>query len=164
MVFDPLAALTRFQATAVSARAERADLTAIGVVLDGRTGSGYSEQAFRHFLALERTRAALSERPLMLLLVSLRRHPDLDTVFTRPVSLALFSALQETVREVDFIGWYREGRIAAAVLAQGVDAPAASASSLVAERVKQTLGSRLPDAVAGRLRVRVLQLGPNRNL
>jgi hypothetical protein len=62
------------------------------------------------------------------------------------------------VREVDFVGWYREGRIAAAVLAQGVrstnDVP-----HLITKRVLLSLRKRLSADRARNLRVRVVRLG-----
>jgi hypothetical protein len=64
------------------------------------------------------------------------------------------------VREVDFVGWYRQGRVAAAVLTQGVDLPDEDAPSRIVERVTRILSERLPHGVAERLRVRVVRLVP----
>ena len=63
------------------------------------------------------------------------------------------------VREVDFVGWYRDGRVAGAVLAQGFEEPGADASCRIVERVTRVLSERVPRSVVGRLRVRVVKLG-----
>jgi hypothetical protein len=115
----------------------------------------YDEKAFRHFLALERKRAEQSSRSFLLLLVSFKKdHRGSATV---PASVAghLFSALEACVREVDFIGWYRDGRVVAAVLTQGAEPPA-GALRPIADRVTGLLDRRLPAQLADRLHVRVI--------
>jgi hypothetical protein len=61
------------------------------------------------------------------------------------------------VREVDFVGWYREGHVAAAVLAQG-DKASSDARQLIAERMRPALRERLLPDEARKLRVRVVRL------
>jgi hypothetical protein len=158
MAFEFFMPLARLHDIAVSSRVDE-DKSAIGVVLEGTTGNVHDEAAFRHFLDLERRRAALVDRPCMLLFVSLRRDSlgsRETTSIPRALSASLFAALEESVREVDLVGWYRQGRIAAVLLTQAVDAPG-SVRSVVTERVKQNLSRRLPE-IAARLRVRVLRL------
>ena len=123
-------------------------------------GNVYEEEAFQHFLAVERMRAERSERPLLLLLVGLRRCPKRGADVPRAVSPALLTGLGLCVREVDFVGWYRQGRVAAAVLTQGLDLPDEDAPSRIVERVTRILSERLPHGVAERLRVRVVRLVP----
>jgi hypothetical protein len=130
-----------------------------GVALEGRDGDVYSEEAFRHFLEVERVRSVRSGRTFFLLLLSLRRCPEQGVRFAPGVAASLLRGLGLCVREVDFIGWYRDGRIAGAVLAQGVEEPGADASRRIVERVTRVLSKRLPRSVAGRLRVRVVTLG-----
>src|SRR5262245_51673016 len=67
--------------------------------LNGRAGDVYDEDAFQHFLAVERTRAQRSQRPLLLLLVSLRGSRTIDEG-PRFVSPALFTGLGLCVREI----------------------------------------------------------------
>ena len=45
--------------------------------------------------------------------------PGRRAKLTDATAAALFRGLGASVREVDFVGWYREGQVAAAVLAQG---------------------------------------------
>lgn len=117
----------------------------------------YSEEAFRYFLGLERKRAERSGRSLLLLLVNLTIDEAGGQAIPPMISAKLFSGLSLCVRDVDFIGWYRSGRVAGAVLTQGADSPALEASEQIGQRVTELLGKRLPAPVAARLQVRVLQ-------
>lgn len=127
-----------------------------GPALDGRPDPAYSEEAFRYFLSLERKRAECSGRSLLLLLVDVKTHPEGSARLSPSVSARLFAALGHTVRDVDFIGWYRDGRVAGAVLTQGADAPASGVSDRIRERVTEVLSDCLPAQIANRLQVRVL--------
>jgi hypothetical protein len=145
---------------AESASRRSAPLTsAFGFALTGRMGEIYDEDAFQHFLDIERTRTKRSERSMVLLLVSLRPCQASGAQIPRAISSRLFEGLSHCVREVDFIGWYREQRVAGAVLAQGCEAPGVGATKRIAERVTTILRRHLPPAVAERLRIRVVQLG-----
>jgi hypothetical protein len=130
--------------------------------LNGREGDVYDEEAFQHFLSVERIRAQRSDRPLLLLLVGLRGSGANDRV-PQSVLPGLFSGLGLCVREIDFVGWYREGRLAGAVLAQGVDLPDREAAHRIVARVTSTLGERLRPSVAKRLRVRIVRIGARPN-
>ena len=120
----------------------------------------YNAETFRHFLTLERSRAARAERAFLLVLVGVRVRPKTGVRVSATESAALFTALGECVRDVDFVGWYREGRVAGAVLTQGVEGPGSHAPTVIGERVSQVLRRRLPVALSQSLRVRVLRLGP----
>lgn len=117
----------------------------------------YSEEAFRYFLGLERKRAERSGRSLLLLLVNLTTDEDGGQAIPAAISSKFFSGLSLCVRDVDFIGWYRHGCVAGAVLTQGADSPALEASEKITQRVTELLRNRLPAPVAARLQVRVLQ-------
>ena len=130
--------------------------------LNGRTGGVYDEEAFQHFFSVERIRAQRSDRPLLLLLVGFRRSTANDEV-PPSVSLGLFTGLGLCVREIDFVGWYRKGRVAGAVLAQGVELPDREASDRIIARVTRTVAEHLPHSVAKRLRVRIVRIGARSN-
>ena len=159
VVFESLLTFSRIQ-TEVRDRAETPSVAADGLVVEGSAGKVYNQKVFRHFLDIERIRAERSDRHFLLLLVSLRKCPDLGVRVPRPVASALFSGLALCVRDIDFIGWYRHERVVGAVLAQGLHAPDSEAPSRIVERVTQTCGGRLPEEVVKRLRVRVVQFGP----
>jgi hypothetical protein len=110
-------------------------------------------------MEIERKRSEISNRPLLLLLVDLkqlrmkkRMHPALAG--------KLFSALWLCLRETDFIGWYREGSVAGAVLTQRAEIAGTDLSRQVRERVIRVMSERLPKAVSDRLQVRIYQLSP----
>jgi hypothetical protein len=118
----------------------------------------YNEAAFRHFLALERKRADRSSRSLLLLLVELSGERPGRASISQAAGESLLTALAACVREVDFIGWYRAGRTIGAVLTQGPDEPASDVSMLIADRVSEAVKGRVPDELADRVHVRILQL------
>jgi hypothetical protein len=120
-------------------------------------GQVYNEAAFRHFLAVDRWRAARSRRSVLLVLAGVQQSPGLDTKLTDATAAALFGVLGGCVREVDFVGWYREGYVAAAVLAQS-SKPSGDGPHLIAERILLALRKRLSGDEARNLRVRVVRL------
>jgi hypothetical protein len=131
------------------------DRCSSGVSLEGRLGQAYNEEAFQYFLAIERTRSERSGRPFLLLLVDLVEQPGVSARIDPMVAPKLFSALWLCLRESDFIGWYREERVAGAVLTELGDGPATEVSCLVGQKIGRVLRERLPSDVARRLRVRV---------
>ena len=133
-------------------------IPAYATLLGRRFARVYNEAAFRHFLAVDRWRAERSSRSFFLILVTIRQSSDPGGKISDATAAALFRGLDACVREVDFIGWFREGRVAAAVLPQGINASGA-VPHLVAARLLPALQERLPAEEAGKLRVRVVRLG-----
>jgi hypothetical protein len=129
-----------------------------GAATEDPTGRSYNEDMFRYFLTLERKRFNRSGRPFLLLLVELRKRSDAVAHFKPEVAEQLFGALGETLRETDFVGWYREGRIAGALLTQPMEGGALNVSETVRDRVGDALCEQLPPQVASRIRLRVYQL------
>jgi hypothetical protein len=123
----------------------------------GVDGQAYNEAAFRHFLAIERRRAEASMQSVLLVLVMIGRDAA-GTSVRDATAAAIFRGLGESVREVDFVGWFREGRVAGAVLAQGTPASTEQARQLMADRVIRTLRKRLRPLLSKQLRVRVVHL------
>ena len=127
----------------------------------GETRTAYNEAAFRHFLAVDRRRAERAKRSLLLILVKLRQDARPAAAFSDHTAVALFAGLGACTREVDFVGWYREGRVAAAVMTQGAYATP-DVLRVVAERTRLALAARLSADQAGNLRLRVIRLGSGR--
>ncbi len=140
--------------TADEAMSERC---ACGVALEGRGGQAYNEAAFRYFLAMERKRSERSGRPVLLLLVDLKDQPGVSAPIDPVLARRLFAGLWGCLRESDFVGWYREGRVAGAVLTESRNRPRTDVARLVSQRVSDALCARVPSGVARRLRVRVYQ-------
>jgi hypothetical protein len=124
----------------------------------GALGRAYNEAAFRYFLSIERKRAERSVRPILVVLVSLRRGSGVAVSFNDHTSAAVFSALAVCLREMDFVGWYREGVVAAAVLALCGDASRDVRHRLF-DRVVGELKQRLSDEQIAFMRVRVVAVG-----
>ena len=78
---------------------------------------------------------------------------------TDATAAALFRGLGASVREVDFVGWYQEGHVPAAVLAQGVKPSDGVAGPSIADRVRGELNKGLTLTELQNLRVRVVRLG-----
>jgi len=142
---------------AVSDMQGESDRCSCGVVLEGRLGLAYNEQAFRYFLSIERKRSERSGCPFLLLLVDLKEQSGVSVRIDPMVAPKLFSALWLCLRETDCIGWYREERVAGAVLTELGDRHPTEVSRLVGQRVSGVLGEGLPANVAPRLQVRVYQ-------
>jgi hypothetical protein len=130
------------------------------LTLDGRLGHAYDEEAFWHFLAIERKRVERSSRSLLLLLITVNRRSGHERVIPPLVAVRLFSALWLCVRDADFTGWYRTGRIAGAVLPQGPGPLRPGVPCQIRQRVVAALIDGLPADAARRLHVRVIDLRP----
>jgi hypothetical protein len=133
-------------------------IPAYATILGRRMARVYNEAAFRHFLAVDRWRAERSSRSFFLILVTIRQSSERGGKIADATAAALFRGLDACVREVDFIGWFREGRVAGAVLPQGANA-SGTVPHLVATRLLPILKQRLPAGEAGKLRIRVVRLG-----
>ena len=127
------------------------------VAVEGRLGQAYNEQAFRYLLAIERKRSERSGCPFLLFLIDLKEPAGASGRLDAMVANHLFSNLWRSLRETDFVGWYREERVAGAVLIELGDRRPTEVSRLIGQRVGARLSERLPSDVARRLRVRIYQ-------
>lgn len=122
----------------------------------GVAGRVYNEAGFRHFLYIELRRAARSGHCLLLILVVVREATGRSVKLTPLAAARIFAALGATVREVDFVGWFRHGYVAAAALVQRAT-PSPEVRQQIARRVNRTLNrDRIPNI--GTTRVRVVTL------
>lgn len=148
----------RLASRANGRRAEAGATPGHSVFLGKDAGHAYNEAAFRHFLVADRRRVARSKRSLLLVLVALRRSPGRLATLTDAAAIAIFRSLSASLRDVDFVGWYRERHVAAAVLEQGADVPE-HVRTLVGERIFPVLQKQLSSHHSSDLRVRVVRLG-----
>jgi hypothetical protein len=118
----------------------------------------YNEAAFHYFLAADRSRVQRSRRSMVLVLVSLRLNPGRSEFLADAMASMLFAGLAACVREIDFIGWYRQDRVAGAVLPQG-EVTSSQLRTLVLNRILTSLKHSLPDDVTRHLHVRVVRFG-----
>jgi hypothetical protein len=122
----------------------------------GAAGRAYNEAAFRHFLDIERKRAEHPAYSVLLVLVSRRLSPGRNATLHHADASALFSALGASVREADFVGWYRENRVAAAVLTY----PSSTAPNVIGRVTGRVIRALETHALDYRsIRVRAVSLG-----
>jgi hypothetical protein len=123
----------------------------------GRLDQAYDEDTFRYFLDLEQKRAVRAGRSCLLVLLDLPMQPGTRAAIDSRLATRLFRGLTVSLRETDFIGWYRHGLVAGAVLTQHAEVNA-EASRAVGDRVHRAVRQQLPSDVAARLHIRVYQL------
>jgi hypothetical protein len=140
----------------VSHGLDTADRCSCGVAVKSRRAHAYNEEAFRYFFTLERQRARRSGRAFLLLLVDLKEHPGARAHLEPRVVPKLFRGLSRCLRETDIIGWYREQRVAGALLTELGDGPGPAISGLLGQRISRVLYEVLPGDTA-RLQVRLYQ-------
>jgi hypothetical protein len=119
--------------------------------------SVYNEEAFHFLLGVERKRFEHSNRPFVLMLVELERRTGRRARIDAAVGARVFTGLASALRDTDVIGWYREERIAGAVLSQLGDASITEVSRQMAERVTRILRNDLTKGIGRRLKVRLYQ-------
>jgi hypothetical protein len=138
------------------------DQSVPGLLLGGdRLDTTYNEETFRYFLSLEEKRADRSSRPLLLMLVELKKEDaGMRVRFEPRIAGELFAVLRACLRETDFVGWYRDGHVAGAVLTHIEDTTEADISAQISQRVGEALRGSLPAHVASRLQVLVHHLSP----
>jgi hypothetical protein len=128
-----------------------------GLAMAGH-GDAYNEEAFHHFLAVERKRSELSGRPFLLLLVEFEKSPGLSSHIDSSLAAQMFSGLGQGLRDTDVIGWYRDNRVAGAVLTDLDEVSEQSVRQQVTRRVSAALRESVSAAVASRVRVCVYEL------
>jgi hypothetical protein len=133
----------------------RSDACACGVAVASRARAAYNEEAFRYFLTIERQRSRRSGRPFLLLLLDLSAPQMMDGRIDPKLVARLLRGLARSVRETDFIGWYREFSVLGAVLTELGESAAADIVQQVTRRLTAVLRDSVPAAIACRLDVRV---------
>jgi hypothetical protein len=131
-------------------------LAAVG----GGAARAYNQEAFHYFLALERHRAERSNRPLTLVLASVTPRLAVHRINDWASAQKLLTGLWLCTRDADFIGWYREGRVAAAVLTQRSPTAPSNMTRHIRTRVTESVRAQLPKSLRQTLRVHVFQLMP----
>jgi hypothetical protein len=131
-----------------------------GFAADEGQANAYNEEAFRYLLGVEERRAERSDRPFLLVLVEMPSEGGTGLRIGPGLARLLFGSLWRSLREADVIGWYREARIAGAVLTDPLVSPSLDVSSIVASRIERGLREDLPPHLSCRLHVRVSRIEP----
>jgi len=145
-----------------SSQEESVDRYSCGFALQEGSGEAYNEEAFQYFLEIERKRSEISNRPFLLMLIEFDKYPtsvnqEIDAV----TAGKLFAILRQCLRETDFIGWYRDRRVAGAVLTQNGEPDRDDLSEVVRWRVNEALERHFPSDGPRGLQVRIYQLSPH---
>ena len=130
---------------------------ACGFTVGGPRHDVYNETAFRFFLDIERERAYAGNQRFILLLVDTGGSVASPMEIDAQTAPRLIGALADCVRETDFVGWFRDGAVAGAVLTQFGESGDAESQQTITARVRRALAARLSASMAPRLRVRVYQ-------
>jgi hypothetical protein len=129
--------------------------SALGPAPEDSTGRAYNEDAFRHLLMIERTRNERSGGCFLLLLVDVEDGAGAAAPLNPKVASVLFDALHSSVRETDFVGWYREGAEIGAVLPQSGEMIGVDLQRTVYMLIDSKLQKRVPKKVAASMRLRL---------
>jgi hypothetical protein len=115
----------------------------------------YSQEAFRYLLESESKRSERSGRFCQILLVHWTDVEGRTVQMDSHVAKTVMTALPRILRETDYIGWYRDGRIVGAVLTVLVQESMAQMSSHIQKRLAEVLQSELSIEENRRIRIRV---------
>jgi hypothetical protein len=124
-------------------------------------GEAQNEKAFQHLMSIEFKRSERSKRSFLLLLLDLEEPSGTNSDIPPQVAVTLFSGLARCLRETDFVGWYRQGRVIGVVLTQSRNVPGSAVSHVVVQKVRQALLGSLPSDVFDRLKVRAYRRPPS---
>jgi hypothetical protein len=132
-----------------------------GFVVRGFSGLIYNEQAFQYLLEIERRRAESTQRPFLLMLIDCGEAARGQLSGGAVTPERLFPIVCRTVRETDFVGWYRQGAILGATLTQDRQDSSSGtkhAGRIVRDRITQALGHGLPSEHVSQLRLRLYEV------
>jgi hypothetical protein len=149
--------LSYIQTSLLEVEMSNAGRNGLNALLECQPGTEYDEDTFLYLLAVERARAERSNRPLRLLFATLEPTPGKPAPIPPASAARLFKGLRLSLRETDVMGWYRQDRVAGAVLSTRADGPGSDMSGLIEQRVGEALRQLLPSRIAGSLRVRVIE-------
>jgi hypothetical protein len=121
----------------------------------GRLSKPYGEQLFHWFLSIEHRRCERSSRPLLLLLADLTPRGGVASRIDPMIAQTLLDSLRSSLRQTDIVGWYRQDRVAGALLAESRNGPGVDVSKAVRQRVIDGLQARLPPELVRQFRLRI---------
>jgi hypothetical protein len=117
----------------------------------------YNEQAFRYLLTSESKRSERSGHSFNILLIYSTDKQGLIVQMDRDVAATVFKALFRTLRETDYIGWYRETHILGGVLTVLGQDSAVEVSVRIQQRVMDILRVAVSVEKNRRLQIRICE-------
>jgi PleD family two-component response regulator len=116
----------------------------------------YNEKAFQSLLASESKRSERSGYSFNILLIYSTDKHGLTVQMDHDMADTVVTALSRTLRETDYIGWYREGRIVGGVLTV-LGHSAVEVSVRIQQRLKEILEVDVSVEKNNRLQIRICQ-------
>ena len=117
----------------------------------------YNQEAFRYLLESESKRSERSGYFCQILLVYRTDAQGRIVQMNSHVAKTVMAALSRSLRETDYIGWYRDGRIVGAVLTVLVQESMAQVSTYLQPRLVEILRAELGVEKTRHLQIRVCQ-------
>jgi hypothetical protein len=117
----------------------------------------YNEEAFQYFLALEGRRTEATGQAFLLVLVDRNARDPRGQRIDPTTAARLFRGLMGCLRETDFVGWYREGHVAGAVLTEFREGLPTGIADVIRRRVLEMLDRQFPRRVAHGLQVHIYE-------
>jgi len=117
----------------------------------------YNQEAFRYLLESESKRSERSGRFCQILLVHWTDAEGRIVQMDSHAAKRVIVAASRSLRETDYIGWYRDGRIIGAVLTVLVKESMAQVASHLQKRLAEVLQSELSIEESRRFQIRVCQ-------
>jgi hypothetical protein len=115
----------------------------------------YNEESFRYLLTSESKRSERSGHSFNILLIYYTDKRGLIVQMDRDVADTVVKALFRGLRETDYIGWYREGRIVGGVLTVLGQDSAVEVPVRIQQCVRDILGLAVSVEKNSRLRIRI---------
>jgi hypothetical protein len=117
----------------------------------------YDQETFRYLLESESKRSERSDHFCQILLVYWTDAQGRIVQMDSHVAKTVMAALSRSLRETDYIGWYRDGHIVGAVLTVLVEESMAQVSIHLQPRLVEILRAELGVEETSRLQIRVCQ-------
>ena len=115
------------------------------------------EDAFRYLLQAEAKRSQRSGQGYHVLLIYRTELQGAVTRMHSYVSTVVLDALAQSLRETDYIGWYREGQIVGGVLTVVGQDSIVDVFKRVQQRLKEILAAKLGSEESGCFHLRLCQ-------
>ena len=117
----------------------------------------YNQEVFRSLLESESKRCERSGHFCQILLVYWTDAQGSIVQMDAPVAKTVIAAAFRSLRETDYIGWYRDGRIVGAVVTVLAQASMAQVSTHLQPRLVENIRGKLGVEEISRLQIRVCQ-------
>jgi hypothetical protein len=127
-----------------------------GRASDAQSGA-YNQEAFRSLLESESKRCERSGHVCQILLVYWTDAQGSIVEMDAHVAQTVIAASFHSLRETDYIGWYRDGRIVGAVVTVLARASMAQVSTHLQPRLAENIRAKLGVEARSRLQIRVCQ-------